>query len=196
MRLIYDVPNEVNRYGSLKFFENVRDNVLSCIEAGNLEIAEHNIRQFYQDYAWAYIIATKYRNPEMLDSLLMHMTCNPIGNWNPQCDSSGMEIQLGASPGDKRLPQHMLIIDDAFSETEDESSTFLCAEDSDELNHFAALVAAKEQLTKELSTRTGLAALIESMLPGEIVSYIGESFEGMVVICNETLLGRGGNLQL
>ncbi|ANZ50454.1 hypothetical protein STRATTON_29 [Erwinia phage vB_EamM_Stratton] len=194
MRIMFDVPNEVNRYGAMKFFETVRDNVLHAIEAGNLEIAESNIRQFYQDYAWAYIIATKNRNPAMLDKYLMQVTCDPIGDWTPMTDASGAEIQLGALASDKPLPDHMLIIDDQFASGEDETYTFLCAEDSNTLSHFAALEAAKERLTHELTTRTGLAALIESMLPGDFSSYVGESFDGMVVICHETLLGRGGNI--
>lgn len=193
MRLIYDVPNEVNRYGAMKFFENVRESVLVAIEAGNLEIAESNIRQFYQDYAWAYIIATKYRNPAMLDSLIMQVTCNPVGDWTSVTDSSGMEIQLGASVGDKTLPSHMLIIDDHVAEFEEQTMSFLSAEEGEELLHYAALEAVKTQLTNELSTQTGLAALIDSMLPGAMVSYIGESFDGMVVICDDTLLGRGGS---
>lgn len=193
MRLIYDVPNEVNRYGAMKFFENVRESVLVAIEAGNLEIAESNIRQFYQDYAWAYIIATKYRNPVMFDSLLMQVTCDPVGDWSPVTDSSGMEILLGTLPGDKLLPEHMLIIDDHVATAEDQTVTFLSAEAGVEMLHYAALEAVKAQLTNELSTQTGLAALIDSMLPGGMVSYIGESFDGMVVICDDTLLGRGGS---
>ncbi|MGK7530287.1 hypothetical protein, partial [Salmonella enterica] len=61
-------------------------------------------------------------------------------------------------------------------------TTFLAAQGSPE-QHQAAFGAAVSLLAEELTNLTGFAGLIESLYPGRYQTYVGDSFNDVVLIC-------------
>lgn len=74
-----------------------------------------------------------------------------------------------------------------------ESITFLSTI-GDEDSHLAAICHAADILQRELQSQTGLAALINSMFPGSLTRWIGETFSDLVLVCYETIYGNFGSV--
>ncbi|AWN09080.1 hypothetical protein MLDJOKPK_00153 [Salmonella phage SPAsTU] len=183
MRVMFDVADIANQYGASKFYETVREATLHVLEASNLEIDEFNIREFYQRFAYAYIIGVKTRDVQKMLDLFTEDTFDPVGDWSDVIDDSGLHI-LQTEPPEKTLGLDMnkLIVADAFATNELSVSTFLSAQ-GDDAQHQLAFSAVVELLSKELEGPTGFAGLIESLYPGRYFTHIGDSFNDVVLIC-------------
>ncbi|QVW55190.1 hypothetical protein pEaSNUABM29_00146 [Erwinia phage pEa_SNUABM_29] len=183
MRVMFDVADIANQYGASKFYEQVREATLAVLEASNLELNEFTIRDFYQRFAYAYIIGVKTRDPQQMLELLTEDTYDPLGDWQDVTDDSGLTI-LQTEPPEKTLGLDMnnLVITDQFAKGEIGVSTFLTAEGSDE-QHALAFEAAAALLEKELTLLTGFAGLIESLYPGRYFTHVGDAFNDVVLIC-------------
>lgn len=159
MQYVYYVAQEVQNYGRTRFYEAVRDVLVDVLEAGRLDVYEHDVRRLYEDFGTAYIIAAKARNPELLK-----------------------ELVTVTAYDENTIPGVTV-----------ESITFLSTV-GDENNHMVAICHAAEILQNELETQTGLAALINSMFPGPLTRWIGETFNDLVLVCNETVYGNFGSV--
>ncbi|EBV0422836.1 hypothetical protein DNL62_06975 [Salmonella enterica subsp. enterica serovar Typhimurium] len=161
MSVLFDVADIANQYSATRFYEHVREAALCVLEASNLEIDETQIRDFYQRFAFAYIIGVKTRDPSTMVDLLQEDTLEPLGNW--ELVSDGLSV-------------------DQFAKETSVDTTFLAAQGSPE-QHQAAFGAAVSLLAEELTNLTGFAGLIESLYPGRYQTYVGDSFNDVVLIC-------------
>ncbi|EBS5693258.1 hypothetical protein DU056_24315, partial [Salmonella enterica subsp. enterica serovar Enteritidis] len=65
MRYYFHVAQHVHDYGRLKFYDAVREVLVQVLETSRLTVSEYDIRRLYEDFATAYIIGVKSRNPEL-----------------------------------------------------------------------------------------------------------------------------------
>lgn len=181
MSVLFDVADIANQYGASKFYEQVRATTLRVLEASNLEVDEYGIRDFYQRFAFAYVVGVKTRSPQEMIDLLTDDTFEPIGGWTTVIDDSGL-LLANSDPLLAQKYMNCLVQTDSFATEELATCTFLNAHGSPE-QHQLAFSAAHTTLTQELSGPTGFAGLIESLYPGRYQTYIGDSFNDMVLIC-------------
>lgn len=159
MRYYFHVAQHVHDYGRLKFYDAVREVLVQVLETSRLTVSEYDIRRLYEDFATAYIIGVKSRNPELFKEMVMTVAYDE-----------------NTIPG-----------------TTVESISFLSTQGTED-QHILAIGTAADILICELESQTGLAGLINSMFPGQLENWSGESFSELVIICYDTLYGSFGSV--
>lgn len=74
MNVYYMVDDVIQQYGPEKFYESIRDNVCDVISRSCLEVDDFSVAELYRGFAFAWIVATKSRNPALLHELLLETT--------------------------------------------------------------------------------------------------------------------------
>jgi len=189
MRGLYDMLDIVKGYGVDKLYEHVREHIYKIVDRSQLNFVETDeaVVNLYQKYAFAYAIATKARCVDTLVDLLFEDTHDPIGNWQVQEDKGLNEII------DNLSKPMLFVTQDEFALETDSLQTFPNSYGSDE-QHLQAMQEVLELFTTEMESQTGLFALFDSLLPGEMERYFGDDYFNLVVVCNANVSQLGGHL--
>lgn len=189
MRGLYDMLDIVKGYGVEKLYEHVREHIYQIVDKSHLNFVETDeaVTSLYQKYAFAYALATKARSVDTLVDLLFEDTHDPVGNWQVQEDK-GLDAII-----DNLTKPMLFITQDEFALETDSLQTFPNSYGTDE-QHQLAMQVVLDLFTTEMETQTGLFALFDSLLPGEMQRYFGDDYFNLVVECDAIIPQLGGHL--